>query len=126
MGILEKVDGVMNSMSEIKSDIGVFGQEMYTKGWDEAMVQAGSAGTSDKIYSEAEMNQIIADEKAKVVSELQPQIDSLKASVDAFPASLEAAKVEAVDGFKAELKAKYDELQVIESQAETGFGDLLK
>jgi hypothetical protein len=122
MGILEKVDAVMNGMSEIKSDIGVFGVEQYNKGWDEAMAQAGSGGSSDKIYSEIEMNQIIADTKVP----LQADIDSLKQNVEELKASIPGEVEKAMAEFKAILKAKYDEQQVVESTSETGFGDLLK
>lgn len=122
MNILERADALIQGANDMKSEIGVFGTEQYNKGWDEAMAQAGSGGSSDKIYSEAEMNQIIADTKAP----LEAQVQQIQAALDSVPASIEEAKVQAKAEVKAELKAAYDAQQVAESQGETGFGDLLK
>ncbi len=89
------------------------------KGFDLGIAQAG-VPAGDKIYTEADLQA----EKAI----LQAQIDSLaavKLELQNKVAELEAAQDFKVAQFKAQLKSKYEELQVIESQAETGFADLL-
>lgn len=128
MNVFEKADKlvadatvVLEGASVMKSEIEAYGKSQYDKGWDEAMVQAGSGGSTDKIYSEAEMNQIIAETKAP----LEAKIAEVQAQLDGVPAQIAAATEAAVNGFKAMLKSKYAEQQVAESQGETGFGSLL-
>lgn len=91
-------------------------------GFEEGLNQANQAGGSDKIYSDAEMNQIIAEETAP----LKAKIAELEVAVANLQAAIEPAKAEAVAAFKAELAAKYAEQQVVESTSETGFAELLK
>ncbi len=98
-------------------------------GFEEGLAQANQAGGSDKLYSDAEMNQIIADTKAPFeakIAELEVEIAGLKAGIDAVPAQIEFAKAEAIAAFKADLAVKYAEQQVVESSTETGFAELLK
>ena len=88
--------------------------------------EAGKASVvippSDKIYSQLEVDQKISE----AIIPLQEQIIVLQAKVDGFPLVLDQEKAAAVLAFKAELLVKYEEKQVVESQAETGFADLLK
>ncbi len=123
---VQKLESDAKSVHEgviaMKSAIEAYGEERYVKGWDEAMAQAGSGGSTDKIYSEAEMNAIIAEENAKVVASLQPQIDALQGQVNQIPAEKEAA----VNEFKARVLSEYEAQQVVESTSETGFANLLK
>lgn len=128
MNVFEKADKlvadatiVVEGANSMKSAIAEYGKEQFDMGWDEAMKQAGSGGSTDKIYSEAEMNQIIAETKAP----LEAKIAEIQAQIDAIPGQIAAAQEAAVNGYKAMLKAKYSEQQVVESQTETGFASLL-
>lgn len=89
--------------------------EGYAKGFEDGKA---SGGNGDKIYSQAEVDLMIAP--------LNEKIASLEAEVQAIKDSIEGLKVEAVNAFKLEIKAKYDEAQLAESVLETSFGDLLK
>ncbi len=89
--------------------------EGYAKGFEDGKALGGNG---DKIYSQAEVDLMIAP--------LNEKIASLEAEVQAIKDSIEGLKVEAVNAFKLEIKAKYDEAQVAESQLESSFSDLLK
>jgi hypothetical protein len=54
-----------------------------------------------------------------------PSADPTPAPVGFSQEEMDMAVKSALDGFKAELKAKYEEAQVVESTTETGFGALL-
>lgn len=47
------------------------------------------------------------------------------AKIADIPAQIEAAQKSALDGLKSMLKAEYEKQQVVESQSETGFANLL-
>lgn len=99
------------------------------KGFEEGLAQAGQANGEDKIYSDAEVNQIIADTKAPLeqkIGELELTIATLQGQIADHPALVETAKSEAVAAFKAELLAKYDEQQAQETASEAGIAELLK
>lgn len=89
--------------------------------YDEGFAAGAASVGSDKIYSQAEVDAMLAP--------LQAELDGVKAELEALKldidAKIEAAKADAVAALKAELKAKYDEQQVAEAQGETGFGALL-
>lgn len=94
-------------------------------GFEEGLAQAGQAGGSDKIYSDAEVNKFIADAIAPFeakVAELKAEIIALNAEAGKVPALIEAAKAE----FKAELLAKFEAQQAEESSSEVKFAELLK
>ncbi len=117
----------------------------YERGYAEgkASVVLPVPGTGEILFTQDDMDKVSAVAKDEVRAELQPQIDELKVQVQAaqsdveaikaefetFKAQAEAAKNEAVaqaiGSFKAELKAKYEEQQVVETSQETGFGALL-
>lgn len=63
---------------------------------------------------------------AAAVAEKDKEIEQLKAEKADLEANADAKVSEAVAAFKADLLAKYEEQQVAETQAETGFKDLLK
>ena len=91
----------------------------FDKGFDEGVKQNTSPG--EKIYSEEELQAELQPLKDKI-AELEGKVAQAEAEL---PGKLEQAAKLAVDAFKAELKAKYEEQQVAESQGETGFGALL-
>jgi len=115
--IVEKVDGLLASsqlivegVTAVKGEITVFGEEKrlegYTAGWDEAMAQAGTGGSSDKIYSEAEMNAIIAETTSQVSGPLNDIITQRDSTISAMQESLQANINTAVDAAVAALKAQ--------------------
>lgn len=73
-----------------------------------------------KIYSEQDLQNEIGPREAKI-SDLSAKVAELEAQVNSIPTQVS----EAVAAFKAELKAKYEEQQVVENTSETGFGALL-
>lgn len=78
--------------------------------------------TSDKIYSQAELDAAVAT----AVTVVQAKVDELQAQVDTFPGIIDAKVAEAMAAFKADLFAKYKDLEVVMQAAETGFEELLK
>lgn len=103
------------------TDVGAELEAREEKGYEDGLAKAGQAGGTDKIYSDAEMNEFLAPLKEKIAAlEAEKQ-----AAADALPGLLEAAKVESVAAFKLELKAKYEEQQEAETTGETGFAALL-
>lgn len=76
-----------------------------------------SVQPSDKIYSQAEVDAIVLP--------LNEKIAALELAITDINATIPAKIAEAVAAFKAELLAKYEEQQVVETQAETGFKNLL-
>ena len=119
-------------------------QSGYARGYEEGkaaielpapVLEDGSVNPEAQ-YTQQQMNDAVNTGKEEVRMEMQPQIDQLVGQVSALSAELEAlkaipavdveaAKIEAIGAFKAELKAKYAEKQVVETAAETGFGALL-
>lgn len=76
-----------------------------------------SVGPGDKIYSQAELDAIVLP--------LNEKIAALELTVNELSASIPVKIAEAVAAFKAELLAKYEAAQVVESDVETGFKNLL-
>lgn len=89
------------------------------KGFDLGIAQAG-VPAGDKIYTEADLQA----EKAILQALIEAGKEKI-AGLESKVVELENAQDFKVAQFKAQLKSKYEELQVIESQAETGFADLL-
>ena len=124
MNLLEQLIALVASISELQaklSDAQVAADELAKVKYEEgfaAGVASVSIPPSDKIYSQEQLDQAIA----LAVEPLKVQIADLQVLVDAMPSKI----AEEVAKIKAELLAKYQELQVIESQAETGFAELLK
>lgn len=87
----------------------------YAKGFADgkASIDVPATPVGEKIYSQEEFDQLVEPMRSKLVE--------LQAQVDAIPAKI----AEEVSSFKASLLKQYEELQVIETQAETGFKDLL-
>lgn len=107
----EEVQKLVELLALIESEKQAACDEGYASG------MAASSG-SDKLYSQAELDAKIQD----AILPLQEEINILKSqSID-----VEAVIFEAKSELKAELLAKYEEQQVAESQAETGFLELLK
>lgn len=107
---------VLAKIEEMRAQFSVEQKAKYDEGFA-AGVGSVSSG-NPKIYSQEELD--------AVVIPMREQIAALQVEVDSIPSKIEAAKSESIAAFKAELLAKYEEKQVVESQAETGFAELLK
>ena len=94
-------------------------KENYDKGFAEGV--ASVIPNVDKIYSQAELDQKISEALVPV----NEQVAALSVELQSVKDSIEGLKAEAIAALKAELKLKYDEMQVVESQAESGFANLL-
>ena len=92
--------------------------QAYQKGFADGAASVVVPPASDKIYSEEELQAKIKE----ALFPLEEKITSLEAEISLLPEKIE----EGVAAFKAELLAKYNELQVAETAAEVGFGELLK
>lgn len=97
-------------------------KQKYDEGFAAGVASVPTPQPSDKLYSQEEMDAAIQSAVVPLnekIAELQTQVDGMQAQID--------AKVsEAMSAFKAELLAKYEAQQVVESDSETGFRDLLK
>lgn len=115
MDILEKVDGVITSMNEIKSDIEAYGQSRYAQGRaDQAAEQGGSVG-----FSQEQVDQMIAAAKA----DLEAQLIAQRQLLDAVPAQIEAAVAEAKANYRQEVLAKIDAQNAEETASEQALKD---
>lgn len=94
----------------------------YKEGFDAGVASVVIPPVSDKLYSQVELEAKIAE----ALLPLQTQIAELQAQVEAVPAQIEQAKVEAVAQFKMEFLEKYKAAQVAESQIENSIEELLK
>lgn len=94
----------------------------YDLGFADGVASVPVQPISDKIYSQAEFDAKLAEG----LSTMQLELDGVKAQFEALKGSVDAQIKSAVDAKLGELKAAYDSMLVIENQAETGFGDMLK
>lgn len=110
-------------------------QAAYDQGYQDgkASVVLPVEGTGDKLFTQEDMNKLAETAKQEVRDlEMTPAIESLNAQITELSTrvgnlenELAQAGPNAVANFKAELKAKYAEQQVAETQGETGFQALL-
>lgn len=119
--LVANIAALQSQLADAQASAQALADAKYKEGFD-AGVASVQIPVSDKVYSQIELDAKIAE----ALLPLQTQIADLQAKVDAIPSALESAKVEAVAAFKAELVVKYQEMQVVEEQAETGFAELLK
>lgn len=97
-------------------------KEAYDKGFADGVASVPPAGEDVTPFSQADLDAAVA----AAVGPLNEQIAAMQVELDGLKASVEQIKADAVAAFKAELLAKYEEMQVVESQLETGFGEMLK
>lgn len=115
--VQEKLDQIVTLAQEAATELPTELQAKYDAGF----TAGAEASGIDKIYSQVELDQRLADQ----ASTYETTIGELNAQVSMFPTYLEQAKAEAVAAKIAELKAAYESQQVAEAQGETGFGALL-
>jgi hypothetical protein len=124
MNILEQ----LAALGALLADLGVKLEESQ-KALDEATKAAYDKGfadgvksvvvePSDKIFSQEEADALVAE----AVLPLEKKIKELEVVI----AGIDKLVADKLADFKAELLAKYNDLQVAETAAEVGFGDLLK
>lgn len=97
-------------------------KENYDKGFADGVASVPPPVVSDKIFSQEELDAAV---KA-AVEPLQARVVELEALVEEIKAGVQPKIDEALAAFKAELLAKYEAQQVVESETETGFKELLK
>lgn len=93
----------------------------YNEGF-KAGVASVDGVVSDKIYSQKELDQKIIE----AIAPIQAQLDIVKLQFEQLKADVDAKIKEGITIFKSNLLEKYIEQQVAETQAETGFAELLK
>lgn len=141
-----KLQEIGLKVDEAQAGLEVEKQASYQKGYEDgkASVVLPEPGTGEKLFTQEDMDRVAEIAKQEKLMEIQPQLDQLtsdlaaaKAEIDVLKAELEAIKADVqnqvalgvdagIAAFKAAVKAKYEEMQVVESQAETGFADFLK
>lgn len=94
-------------------------KESYDKGFADGVA---SVPVSDKVFSQAEADALVAS----AVEPLKKEIEGLKLAVEAAKIEAEKSVKDGIAAMKAALKLKYLEMQVVESQLETGFQELLE
>jgi L-lactate utilization protein LutC len=77
---------------------------------------------SDKIYTQVDLDSAVN----AAVLPLQAEIDQLKGQISEVNAGVDERVAKGFADLKAQLAAAYAEKQVVETQAETGFAELLK
>jgi hypothetical protein len=125
MNPIEKVDGVISTMNEIKSDISNYVAEekaiSYREGVEagKAMIELPDSSNPDVIYTQAQMNaavnsgqtqQRLADE-----AEFKVALDGLQAQIDGVPAQI----AKAVDEARTEERRKFREALATQQAAES-------
>lgn len=115
--VQDKLNQIVALAQEAQSELTTELQAADAAGYARRASEDGSSA----IYTQEQLDQRLADQ----ASTYETQVSELNAQIAAFPEQLEAAKTEAKAELKAELKAAYEQSQVVESQAETGFGALL-
>lgn len=126
--LLDSIPALLQTIEELKSKaqdaetlVAVEKQASYDAGF-----AAGLASVAEKIYTQADLDNAVVNAVGPLAEELalvKSELEALKVDVDG---KIEIAKGEAVAMFKAELKAKYDEAQVKETELELAIGELLK
>lgn len=111
---MSKFQEIKDKIDALEAEHAVENQAKYDEGYAAGVK---SVAEGEKIYSQAELD-------AKVLP-LEEKVALLQAQVDAFSVAIETAKIEAIESFKAELRAHYEAEQSTESDAEKKFGDLL-
>lgn len=104
-------------LAKAASDKEVARQEGHEAGFEEGLKQAGQAGGSDKLYSDAEMNaerELVKETTAKPLNEkidaLSKENDDLKSKISDMEAASTKSEAEmnaAVEAARAELKAQF-------------------
>ncbi len=124
MGIVEQLVALIAALAELQEKLSdaqialeVATKEAYDKGFVDGVASVPVVG-AEKIYSEEELQVKIQE----ALLPLNEKIATLEVEIALVPEKIAAG----VALMKAELLAKYEELQVAETAAEVGFAELLK
>lgn len=120
--ILVLIADLQAKLADVEVFVAAEKQLSYEKGFADGVASVPVVPPSDKLYSQEELDAKLAE----ALLPLNDKIVELEKKIEELTLAVDAAKVEAVALFKAELAAKYEELQVAETAAEVGFGELLK
>lgn len=115
--LAETIEGLKTQLADAQAALDVASKQSYDNGF-----AAGVASVADKIYSQVEMDAAIE----AAVAPLKLEIEAMKLEIEALKLQVEEQGKAAVAAFKAEMLAKYEEMQVVETEAETGFKEFLK
>lgn len=125
MDILAQLQAIVSLINELQAKLvdaeaalSESAKIAYDKGFADGAASVVVTPPTDKLYSEEELQTKIKE----ALFPLEEKITSLEAEIALLPQKIE----EGVAAFKAELLAKYNELQVAETAAEVGFAELLK
>jgi len=114
---LQNLLAALAAMQQQVVDAQALVDQAYQKGFADGVASVPTP-VSEKIYTQEELD-------AKIQEALFP-VNEKVAALEAEVALVPQKVAEGVAAFKAELLAKYNELQVAETATEVGFAELLK
>lgn len=128
MNPMEKVDGVINTMNEIKSDIGNFVAEekatSYREGFEagKGAIVLPDSTNPDAQYTQQQMNDAVnsgkGEQRLADEAEFNGKVSELQTQIDGIPALVAAAKDEATSVAKAEFRELLRAQQTVETASE--------
>lgn len=121
-GLVDQINALQLQLADAESAASAIAKENYDKGFADGVASVPPPVEDDKIYSQTELDAAVE----AAVSPFRVELESVKAELESVKLSVDQKISDALAIFKADLKAKYEEMQVAESVIETGFSDLLK
>lgn len=115
MDLVTLLNGLVDQLADAQAAADELAQTKYDEGFAAGVA---SVTEGDKLYTQADVDAI--------VTPLNDRILALEAQVMALQESVATQIAEAMAKFKMDLLTKYESQQVVESDTETGFKDLLK
>lgn len=119
--LIANVETLKQQLTDAEAALAAAKQTSYDEGFAAGVLSVPQVPPSDKVFSQAEVDQMIID----ATTPIQAQVDQLIVEVESIKASIPAEKEAAVKEFKAALLAKYEEQQASESASEASFKDIL-
>lgn len=119
--LVANIAALQAQLTDAQASAQALADAKYKEGFDAGVASVVPPST-DKIYSQAELDEAIA----MALVPVNQQIAGLQAQIDNFQAQLEQEKQAAVVAFKADLLAKYQAAQSAETEIEKSIEDLLK
>lgn len=119
--LVANIAALQLQLADAQASADALAKTKYDEGFAAGVASVPVLPPSDKIFSQADLDAAVAG----AVEPIKSQIVELQAKVDSIQAALDAKAQELVD-FKAALLAAYEAKEVVESNIETGFKDLLK
>lgn len=113
------VESEIKTLEELDAAIAAEIREASEKSFDEGLAQAGQANGTDKLYSDAEMNKFLEEEKAKAAIEISALNEKIAALESQPQVDVQAEIAAALKKQKAEFRAKLHAQQAIENESES-------